>query len=154
MGLDTILWLSAWAAVPFFHWAWIHESGGGLAGDAADAAVWRKSTDIVATYAIAAVGLAFYVTRFPETRCCSGRCDLFGASHQIWHVCVFLGMAYWLSVSVAYYRSAAELSCSESASNFGPPDLLPDPKLAGDTASRMLAAVFTWSWDPASPVDE
>ncbi len=31
LGLDTILWLSAWAAVPFLHWAWVRRSHFGSA---------------------------------------------------------------------------------------------------------------------------
>ncbi len=41
------------------------------------------------TYAIAAVGLSFYISRFPETKCGSGRCDILGASHQVKRSIIF-----------------------------------------------------------------
>ena len=38
---------------------------------------------MLATYVIAAIGLVFYVSRFPEKFCKEGRADIIGASHQV-----------------------------------------------------------------------
>ena len=65
-----------------------------------------KLASVCTSYATAAVGLAFYTTRFPERHCVPGRWDLVGASHQFWHVFIFLGMAYWCSITLGpSYRS-------------------------------------------------
>ena len=48
-------------------------------------------------YGCFVVGLSFYLSRFPEVACKGGSMDLVGASHQIWHLNVFGGMAYWYS---------------------------------------------------------
>ena len=47
-------------------------------------------------FALYALGFAFYVSRWPE-RARPGRFDLFGASHQLWHLCVLLAALAWLS---------------------------------------------------------
>ncbi len=36
---------------------------------------------------------------------------------QIWHVCVFLGMAYWFSASLRHY--AGDLHCASDAGDAG-----------------------------------
>ena len=51
------------------------------------------------------LGYAFFVSKFPEACFPKGFFDLVGASHQIWHVFVFLGSASWLE---ACLRNAVE----------------------------------------------
>ena len=46
---------------------------------------------MVFPYLVAGVGVIFYVSHFPEVSCCSGNFDIYGASHQIWHVLIFSG---------------------------------------------------------------
>ena len=57
----------------------------------------RKLRGLSVPYGCFVVGLSFYLSRFPEVACRSGSMDLVGASHQIWHLNVFGGMAYWYS---------------------------------------------------------
>ena len=61
---------------------------------------------MVFPYIIAGLGVMFYVTHFPEIHSCSGTFDIYGSSHQIWHVLIFSGMAswYWLSCWVSTTR--------------------------------------------------
>ena len=42
-------------------------------------------------YWLAGFGFVFYVSHFPEVKAGSGVFDIFGSSHQIWHVFIFLG---------------------------------------------------------------
>lgn len=42
------------------------------------------------------LGFLFYVTRWPEKNH-PGLVDLFGASHQLWHVCILAAALVWLS---------------------------------------------------------
>ncbi|KAI6656938.1 Progestin and adipoQ receptor family member 3-like [Oopsacas minuta] len=63
-------------------------------------------------YVLGLAGGAFYVTKFPE-RIWPGKFDYFGASHQLWHVCVLLALT-WMHHIVRtefYYRITTE-SCS------------------------------------------
>ena len=46
---------------------------------------------MVFPYLVAGVGVIFYVSHFPEVSCCSGKFDIYGASHQIWHILIFSG---------------------------------------------------------------
>ena len=42
-------------------------------------------------YVLAGLGFLFYVSHFPEIKVGSGIFDIYGSSHQIWHVLIFLG---------------------------------------------------------------
>jgi adiponectin receptor len=47
-------------------------------------------------------GLAFFITQFPESKW-PGKFDLWGHSHQYWHLCVFFAQfVYFVSVAYAY----------------------------------------------------
>jgi predicted membrane channel-forming protein YqfA (hemolysin III family) len=37
-------------------------------------------------------GFGFYVTKIPESLLSNGTFDIFGSSHQIWHLLVFVSM--------------------------------------------------------------
>ena len=54
-------------------------------------------------YGLGGLGLVFYLTRFPE--CClpEGRVDLYGASHQIWHMLIFAGLTKKSFHNLAYF---------------------------------------------------
>ena len=55
-------------------------------------ALWLRSA--VAMFGFYGGGLLFFVSRLPE-RLAPGLFDLVGASHQIWHVCVWAAGAAW-----------------------------------------------------------
>ena len=48
---------------------------------------------MVFPYLVAGAGVIFYISHFPEVSCCSGKFDIYGSSHQIWHVLIFSGKA-------------------------------------------------------------
>ena len=60
---------------------------------------------MVFPYLVAGLGVLFYISHFPE-RLIPGQVDIYGASHQIWHLLIFSGMAswYWLSCWVSVTR--------------------------------------------------
>jgi len=104
--------LSLYAVIPFSHWMWLN---GGLDNPV----VLLRLKSMVIPFLIGGVGLCFYVSRFPENFLHpekTGYFDLFGASHQVWHVMIFLGMFCW------YYESVTSLSGSfqnDSCANSG-----------------------------------
>ena len=55
---------------------------------------WLWLRACAAMFGFYGLGLVFFVTRFPE-RWAPGRFDLVGASHQIWHACVWAASAAW-----------------------------------------------------------
>ena len=87
---------------------------------------------MVFPYLVAGVGVIFYISHFPEVSCCSGKFDIYGSSHQIWHILIFSGEAkdacyfflmslltgmaswYWLSCWVSTTRP---LNCIMSELN-------------------------------------
>ena len=42
-------------------------------------------------YLLAGLGLLLYLLHLPEVLVARGRVDIWGASHQLWHVLIFLG---------------------------------------------------------------
>lgn len=57
---------------------------------------------------IYALGLVFYVSRFPERFAPVGLFDYLGASHQLWHVCVAVAMWVWFSCNVDFFARRME----------------------------------------------
>ena len=55
---------------------------------------WLWLRACAAMFGFYGLGLVFFVTRFPE-RWAPGRFDLVGASHQLWHACVWAAGAAW-----------------------------------------------------------
>eukprot|EP00056_Hartaetosiga_gracilis_P022481 m.30866 g.30866 ORF g.30866 m.30866 type:complete len:294 (+) comp9669_c0_seq3:98-979(+) len=49
---------------------------------------------VLISYVLMAIGLFFYLSKYPE-RCCPGGCDIVGASHQWWHTFVLLTYLWW-----------------------------------------------------------
>jgi len=89
VGLPLFLGLSSYAVAPFSHWILLspilqqnHVTNAMVA--------W-----MFFPYMIGAVGVIFYVSRFPEKMVPSGCVDLCGASHQIWHLFIMTAMASW-----------------------------------------------------------
>ena len=126
--LWMFLTLSLYVAIPFSHWVYMN---GGLNNPLV--LVWRiadtsrtqlyrlkwwscfqlRIKSMVIPFMIGGVGLCFYVSRFPENLLQFNGCfDLFGASHQVWHVMIFLGMFYWYYESVTFFTTFQGDSCS------------------------------------------
>ncbi|KAI6229126.1 Progestin and AdipoQ Receptor family [Aphelenchoides fujianensis] len=62
---------------------------------------------LVVLFALIGVAFAFYATLLPE-RLCPGKFDVFGCSHQWWHLFILLAMVYWHEAGVqllTYYHS-------------------------------------------------
>lgn len=46
------------------------------------------------------IGLSFYANQFPECRN-PGRCDMVGASHQVWHLAIVLAVwSHWRALAI------------------------------------------------------
>jgi len=104
--LWMFLTLSLYVAIPFSHWVYMN---GGLNNPL----VLLRIKSMVIPFMIGGVGLCFYVSRFPENLLQFNGCfDLFGASHQVWHVMIFLGMFYWYYESVTFFTTFQGDSCS------------------------------------------
>lgn len=56
------------------------------------------------------VGLIIYATKYPE-RCCPGKFDLLGHSHQIWHICVLLGIVFTYLGAFDNYYTRIKIPC-------------------------------------------
>jgi len=55
-------------------------------------------------------GLAIYTTKCPE-RFCPGKFDIIGHSHQIWHVCVLLGIVFTYIGAFDNYYTRMKIPC-------------------------------------------
>jgi adiponectin receptor len=88
--------------VPAVHFYWISSPQ--------DAAVLVPY--IVGMFFCYGVGAAFYVTKWPESRW-PGRFDLFGHSHQIWHVFVFSAALIWVRGCDTFLRYSGGSHCAE-----------------------------------------
>ena len=56
------------------------------------------------------IGILFYISRYPEKRF-PGKCDLFGSSHQIFHIFVLLGGFLTLIGSVVSMTKENNIKC-------------------------------------------
>lgn len=75
----------------------------------------RQSIDLVVPYLVGmfgfyAAGAAFFVTKWPESRW-PGRFDIWGQSHQLWHLCVLLAATSWVRGAHAFAEHFARLEC-------------------------------------------
>ena len=66
---------------------------------------------IFLSYSLYALGIVFYISRFPE-RLFPGRFDLLGASHQLWHCCVVLAAQATYSGLQNIVEHPAAMVCS------------------------------------------
>ena len=64
--------------------------------------------------AVYLLGVIFYVTQIPE-RWNPGKFDRFGASHQIFHVTVLIGIALTLTASFKTYEDRLQFTCPDQA---------------------------------------
>lgn len=75
---------------------------------------WPAFADIIAgimqMYAAYAVGLVFYITRYPE-KLFPGLCDTWFHSHQFWHVFVLLGALIHSNTCWTAFKIAQSLTC-------------------------------------------
>jgi len=55
-------------------------------------------------------GLVIYTSKWPE-KCKPGKFDIFGHSHQIWHVCVLLGIVFTYFGAFDNYYTRMEIPC-------------------------------------------
>lgn len=100
--LDIFIYVVLYSAIPFAHWTWLQ---GGLESGI----VIAKMKQTIMPFVSGGIGLLFYLTRFPE-KLFTGSVDILGASHQVWHVLIFLGMACWY-VETNKSFAIEELSC-------------------------------------------
>jgi len=56
------------------------------------------------------IGLIIYATKYPE-KCCPGKFDLIGHSHQIWHICVLLGIIFTYFGAFNNYYTRIKIPC-------------------------------------------
>lgn len=56
------------------------------------------------------LGGIFMSTRATE-KCCPGKCDYFGASHQLMHLCVLIGAAIHFNASTELYHNRLGKVC-------------------------------------------
>jgi len=87
---ERLVFFTFWAAygtVPTLHWIFL---SGGIYNEIVRIFLPR----IVIMYLISGAAFIFYLTKIPE-RFIPGKVDIFGNSHQLWHVLVFACLAYW-----------------------------------------------------------
>lgn len=96
--------IAVFAAVALIGWCQLaHDlwSRGGL-----ESASSRQALEAwVETFAWYVLGVVFYALQIPE-RFWPGAFDLFGSSHQLWHICVVLGALQHLEGCLSYARLA------------------------------------------------
>jgi len=84
--------LALYVIAPFAHWVHLSHR----------AQQYYVTTSMVlwmwSPYLVASIGLGFYLSRWPEKLvggCWTGCVDIYGHSHQFWHVFIFSAMAWW-----------------------------------------------------------
>jgi len=102
--LDLFIYVILYSAIPFAHWIWLQEGGLG------SWIVQAKMKQAILPFVNGGIGLIFYLTRFPE-KMFKGSVDLVGASHQVWHVLIFLGMACWYVETTKSFAEENLQSC-------------------------------------------
>jgi len=100
VSLPLFLFMALYSVAPFAHWVSLSHLQTNT--NVTDTMLWW----MVFPYLVAGAGVIFYISHFPEVSCCSGKFDIYGSSHQIWHVLIFSGMAawYWLCCWVSTTR--------------------------------------------------
>ncbi|XP_070544927.1 progestin and adipoQ receptor family member 3-like isoform X2 [Ptychodera flava] len=73
--------------IPVTHWIYLH---GGYTAPI----VLEFLPKVAVMYVLGILALLFYATKFPE-RCCPGKVDYIGSSHQWWHVIVVIAFLWW-----------------------------------------------------------
>ncbi|XP_062499247.1 progestin and adipoQ receptor family member 3-like [Corticium candelabrum] len=65
---------------------------------------------VLILYLLGSIGALFYATRFPE-KFFPGHVDLFGASHQWWHILTALALVWWHLAAVELFLYRVTTSC-------------------------------------------
>jgi len=133
VSLPLFLCLALYSVAPFAHWVSLSHMV--LNTNITNTMLWW----MLFPYIVAGVGVLFYVTHFPEIKVPTGVFDIFGHSHQIWHVFIFSGMAswYWLSCWVSLTRPETCLLSVEAMTNSG---------IAANISDQVLNSSFVQYW--------
>jgi len=104
VSLPMFFTVALYSAAPFGHWVHLSSS---VENSNVDSTMisW-----MFFPFLLGGVGVLFYVSHFPEAVVPCGRVDLCGASHQIWHVLIFSGMAAWYYLS-CWVSTTRPLTC-------------------------------------------
>jgi len=100
------LLVAVYAVAPLYHWISLNNT---LAYNSLDITS-NILTWYVFPYILGGIGLFFYLVRVPEKVVTVGLVDIFGHSHQIWHVFILSGMVSWYYISGWVYTVRPE-SC-------------------------------------------
>jgi len=105
VSLPMFFTVALYSIAPFGHWVLLSSS---LENNNVDSTMisW-----MFLPFLLGGVGVIFYVSHFPESVVPCGRVDLCGASHQIWHVLIFSGMASWYFLS-CWVSTTRPLTCT------------------------------------------
>jgi len=105
VSLPMFFTVALYSAAPFGHWIHLSPS---IENSNVD---FTMISWMFLPFLLGGVGVVFYVSHFPETVVPCGRVDLCGASHQIWHVLIFSGMASWYYLS-CWVSTSRPLTCT------------------------------------------
>ncbi|XP_076337836.1 progestin and adipoQ receptor family member 3 [Tachypleus tridentatus] len=100
-----VLW-ALFGLIPTVHWLV-------LRGGFQDPLVKIFIPKIGVMYLLVGVAFFFYVSNIPE-RCCPGRVDYVGNSHQIWHLLVVVAMLWWHETGLNFAYVQTQYNCSVS----------------------------------------
>eukprot|EP00045_Choanoeca_perplexa_P009083 m.85827 g.85827 ORF g.85827 m.85827 type:complete len:299 (-) comp14741_c0_seq1:52-948(-) len=65
---------------------------------------------VLVNYFIMLIGMFFYLSLWPE-RVCPGSCDIFGHSHQWWHIMVLAALVWWYNSSIFIWQYRSSHTC-------------------------------------------
>merc|ERR1719247_3557489 len=65
---------------------------------------------LLAMFGFYAAGAFVYIRKWPESRW-PGRFDIFGQSHQIWHICVVLAAVSWVHGCHVFLKTFTKSHC-------------------------------------------
>jgi len=100
--------LGIFAALPGVHLAYISISAAGGPNDSLD---FVPSIPYYLTMGCSYLGgLVVYATKVPE-RYCPGKFDIWGHSHQIWHICVLGGIVLTYFGAFDNYYTRMKIPC-------------------------------------------
>lgn len=93
---------AVYGIVPTIHWVWLQQGG-----PIVDVMVPR----IVVMYIICGAAFFFYLTKMPE-RLMPGLVDIFGHSHQWWHVLIFFALLFWHQTGLKFALFRLKHGCN------------------------------------------
>ena len=94
-----------WGCVPTLHWAIMT---GGIENDEVRIFLPR----IIFMYLMVGSAFLFYIAKIPESFL-PGRFDIFGSSHQWWHVIIWACLAYWHHTGFTFAEYRLETGCGQ-----------------------------------------